>query len=489
MKIFYWFLGITATTLGGIYILLFTSMGHGVIKQIIEKEIQKSTNLKSEFKTFSLSIHDFEFILELNPKNMITVNGDYSLWNRSLDMNYNVDLNDVKTLKELFTQEIDTPLHLIGTASGDSTLLIVEGKSDVSSSKSSFKIELVAFEAKNIALDIKSLKIKEALVILNQPPYTEGELDVVVNISNLSDGLLRGNIDTKISKGILNSKFISKSYEFNSTMPYTNFDISTHSILDGNFVDTSLDLNSNLVNLDVKKFHFDMDEKSLISDYEVNIHDLDRLYFISQRHLLGSLKALGEVKKSEDLDLRIESYTAGGKLNATLHNSDFDAKISNMKSIDILKILKYPKIFDARLNAAVDYNLESKKGLFDGKLSEGRFTENEAFNLLKKYAQTDVYKEKFKGDVNAVIDAKQILASLSLHSNRSSIISKGTKIDSKKSLIDSRIEINANGNKVDVNLKGDINKPNVKINADELIKKEATKVIKKELGKFLKGFF
>ncbi len=489
MKIFYWFLAIITTALVGIYILLFTSMGNGVLKQIIEKEIHKSTNLNSEFTTFSLNIHDFKFILELNPKNIITMKGDYSLWNRSLDMNYNVDLNDVKSLKELFKEEIDTPLHLIGTASGDSTLLIVEGKSDISSSKSSFKLELVAFEAKNIALNIKSLKIKEALVILQQPPYSDGELDVVVKISNLKDGLFSGYIDTKISKGLLNSKFISKAYEFNSTMAYTNFNLSTHSILDGNFIDTSLDLNSNLVNLDVKKFHYDLKEESLISDYEVNIHDLDRLYFISQRHLLGSLKARGEVKKSEDLDLSIESYVAGGKLNATLHNSDFDAKISNMKSIDILTILKYPKIFDARLNAVVDYNLESKKGLFEGKLLKGRFTENEAFNLLKKYAQTDVYKEKFTGDVNAVIDTDQILASLSLHSNRSSIISKGTKIDSKKSLIDSEIEINANGNKLDVNLKGDINKPNVKISADELIRKEATKVIKKELGKFLKGFF
>ncbi|MBT5935892.1 hypothetical protein [Sulfurimonas sp.] len=489
MKIFYWLLGIITTTLVGIYILLFTYMGNGILKQVIEKEIQKSTNLTSEFKTFSLSIHDFEFLLELNPNNTITVNGDYSLWNRSLDMNYNVDLNDVKSLKELFKEEIDTPLHLIGTAVGDSSLLIVEGQSDVSSSKSSFKVELVAFEAKNIVFNIKSLKIKEALVILHQPPYSDGELDVLVNISNLSHGLLNGYIDTKISKGLLNSKYISKAYEFNSIMPYTNFNISTHSILDGNFVDTSLDLNSNLVNLDVNKFHYDIEEESLISDYEVNIHDLDRLYFISQRHLLGSLKAQGEVKKSEDLDLSIESYVAGGKLNATLHNNKFDAKISNMKSIDILTILKYPKIFDARLNAVVDYNLESKKGLFDGKLSKGRFTENEAFDLLKKYAQTDVYKEKFTGDVNAVINADQVIASLSLHSNRSSIISKGTKIDSQKSLIDSKVEINANGNKVDVNLKGDINKPNVKINADELIKEEATKVIKKELGKFLKGFF
>lgn len=489
MKIFYWIAGIITVLLVGMYMLLFTSYGNGFLKPIIEKEIQKNTQLNSKLKTFSLSIHDFEVLMELNPKNTISLKGVYSIWNRSVNMNYNVDLNDVKTLKELFTQEIHTPLHLVGSAKGDSELLIIEGKSDIASSKSMFEVSLVEFEPKNISLNIKSLKIQEALVILHQPPYSDGNLDFLVKISDLRDGLFKGTIDTKISKGLLNTKYISKTYEFKSTMPRTTYNLSTHSKLDKNIVKTSLDFNSNLVNLDVKKFYFDVENESIISDYKVNIHDLDRLFFISQRHLLGSLIATGKVKKLNDFDLSMQSNVAGGKLNATLHNNDFDAKISDMKSRDILIILKYPKIFNARLNAKLDYNLLTQKGLFDGKLSNGRFSNNEAFDLLKRYAKTDMYKENFKGDVNAKINGEKIVASLALHSRNASIISKDAKIDSKKSLIDSKIEIKSHDNKVGVHLKGDINKPKVTINADELLKQKATKVIKKELGKLLKGFF
>ena len=489
MKIFYWTAGIITTALVGIFILLFTSFGNDFLKPTIEKEIQKRTQLDSKLKTFRLSLHDCELLLELSSKNTIALDGVYSIWNRSLDMTYMVDLNDVKSLKELFTQEIDTPLHVNGTAKGDSKLLIVKGRSDISSSETAFEVSLVEFQAKNINLNIKSLKIKEALVILQQPPYSAGKLDVVVKISDLREGKLKGTIDTKISQGLLNAKYISKTYEFKSTMPRTTYNLSTHSILEKNIVNTSVDLNSNLANLDVKKFYFDTDNLSFMSDYKVNIHNLDKLYFISQRHLLGSLKAYGNVKKFEDFDLSVKSNVAGGKLIATLHNNDLDAKVNDMRSRDILRILKYPQIFDAKLNGLLDYNLATQKGLFKGKLSKGRFSQNQSFDLLKRYAQTDIYREKFKGNVDAKIDRDDIVASIALNSKNSSITSKGAKINSQKNLIDSNIRIDSNSNHVDVTLKGDINKPDVTISADELLKKEGTKVIKKELGKFLKGFF
>ena len=51
------------------------------------------------------------------------------------------------------------------------------------------------------------------------------------------------------------------------------------------------------------------------------------------------------------------------------------------------------------------------------------------------------------------------------------------------------MSLNANGNPITVTLKGNINKSNVGINAEELMKKEATKAVKKQLSKALKDFF
>jgi hypothetical protein len=168
-------------------------------------------------------------------------------------------------------------------------------------------------------------------------------------------------------------------------------------------------------------------------------------------------------------------------------------------------MLIYPEMFKSSLDAKLDYNLALKKGKFIGYLKDGSFTKNEMLDLIKQYARIDMYVEKFKGDLNADINAEKITASVELKSNTSSIKSKDTKLDTKAKTIDSKIDIVANNNPISVTLKGNISSPKVSVDANELIKREAEKVIKKEvnkiiekeveksldkeLGDLLKGFF
>jgi hypothetical protein len=145
----------------------------------------------------------------------------------------------------------------------------------------------------------------------------------------------------------------------------------------------------------------------------------------------------------------------------------------------------------------MDYNLVKEKGKFDGYLSNGKFTKNQVLDLTKQYAKIDLYKQRFKGDVTANIKKENIIASLDLRSNTSSIITKNTYLNSKTQAIVSKIDINANGNPLSVKLSGNVQSPKVEINADKLLKKEATKAASKELekhlgkgaGKLLQGLF
>ncbi len=122
---------------------------------------------------------------------------------------------------------------------------------------------------------------------------------------------------------------------------------------------------------------------------------------------------------------------------------------------------------------------------------------NQVLDLTKQYAHIDLYKQIFKGDVNAKINKEKIIASLDLKSNTSFIQTKNTRIDSKANTIDSKIDINANGNPLSITLKGNINRPKIGVDAKKIIKKEATKAIKKEIqkrigkdvGNLFKGLF
>ncbi len=109
--------------------------------------------------------------------------------------------------------------------------------------------------------------------------------------------------------------------------------------------------------------------------------------------------------------------------------------------------------------------------------------------FITQYAHVDLYKERFKGSVKADINRENIVASLDLKSNKSSIKTKNTKLNSKTKKINSKIDINANGNPVVIKLTGNATSPKVKIDAEKLIKKEAEKAVKKELNKFFKRLF
>ena len=489
MKIVKWIVGIVVFLLVSIYVLVFTPFGNGLVAPTIQEKISEQTKLDSKLDIYRLSLSEFEIFITLNKNNTISIKGDYSIFSQSMNVVYKVNLEELKTLKDLLQAELDIPLHLNGTVIGDAKLLVVDGASDIASSKTTFRAELVNFAPSKVSVDIKGLVIEEVLAVLKQPHYTDGLFDLNANITNADIQNLDGVINSKIYKGKLDSKYLTSAYGFESMMPRTTYDAVTSSKLSKDTVETKVDFNSNLVNLDVKSAKFNLTTQALYTDYKVKVHNLDRLFFVSQRHLKGNIIANGEVKKGEDLDFSMYSNIADGELVAKLHNDDFTAKLKGMQTLKVLDILLYPKIFKSLIHADVVYNLAEGKGTFDGKLSQGKFTRNQVLDLAKKYASVNMYKETFSGDVNAKINKEKIIASLDLRSNRSSIVTKNTLLNTKSNTIDSEIAINANGNPIGVKLSGDVNRPKVEIDAEELIKKEATKAIAKEVGKFFKGLF
>jgi hypothetical protein len=414
-----------------------------------------------------------------------------------VDVKYALHVKELALLKPIILADIRGKLNLNGTVTGTKDKMLIRGKSDLASSHTTFLATLHNFAAKSVEADIKGLKLQKLLYMLKQPHYADALFNMNLKITNANPKNLNGTINTEITKGLVDSKYVTKAYKFKSMMPKTRFSATTHTTLKKNIIDTKLNFISNLANFDVKQAHFNTKDSSLRSDYKVKVHNLDKLYFVSQRHLKGSIVANGVLKKAKDLDFTLYSNIAGGKLDAKLHNDDFVAHLKSLQTLNILDMLIYPKIFKSSIDGKLVYNLVSAKGDFKGLLSNGTFTRNQVLDLTKQYAHIDLYKQIFKGDVNANINKEKIIASLDLKSNTSSIQTKNTKINSKANTIDSKIDINANGNPLSVKLTGNISKPKVRVDAKQILKKEATKAIKKEIqkrigkdvGNLFKGLF
>ena len=419
----------------------------------------------------------------------ITSTGTVTPQPLSLDVKYGVNIEELAVLKPITNADVRGAFKLNGTAKGTKESLRVNGISDVASSDSVFDIFLKDFKPATIKASVKHLKLQKVLDMVKQPHYTDGDLFLDVDISDARMKSLSGTVVSRIENGLLDSKYLTKTYEFKSQMPKTTFNMNTTTKLNGNLADTKVNLNSNLVTLDVNQARFNMTDSSVVTDYLVNVKSLDKLFFATQRHLRGGMSVNGEFKKAKDLDLTIHSKVAGGNIDAKLHNDDFHADLKSIQTLDALHILMYPEVFKSSLVGTLDYNLVKEKGVMKADLVDGEFTKNQMLTLIKQYAHTDLYKERFKGNVKADINKENIVASLDLKSNKSSIKTKNTKLNSKTKKINSKIDINANGNPVVIILSGNATSPKVRIDAEKLIKKEAEKAVKKELNKFLKGLF
>jgi hypothetical protein len=405
------------------------------------------------------------------------------------DIKYDLDIKELALLKPVTGADVRGSFRLNGTVKGTKAKLVLNGRSDVAASNTRFEAILKEFAPASVKASMKNLKLARVLYMIKQPHYADGIFSLDINIPDARSGKLNGKVISSLKKGLLDAKYMTKAYKFKTPMPQTAFQMTTTTTLNGDIIDSKVELDSTLANFDIKKARVNLKNSTIISDYKATVPKLDKLFFATEQHMKGGIIVNGELNKGKDLDLTILSNVAGGKIDAKLHNDDFHADILGVQTLEALHMLIYPEIFKASLDAKLDYNLASQKGKFDGHLINGKFTKNQMFSLIKQYAKVDMYVEIFKGDVHADINKEKIVASMDLKSNTSSIKTKNTKLNTKTKTIDSKIDVVANKNPVSVTIKGKTSSPKVSVDVQDLIKKEAGKAIEKEVGKLLKGFF
>jgi len=475
-------------------------------KDIRAHKLDGHVRLRTSKGVFNTQLMQEDFNITIPKKTLFSLGADVKLAGDDVNYTYVLNSNLVnmkskgRVTPEPFSVDATFDMHakelarlrslrLNGSVIGSKKKLIVDVKTDLAESQTTLQLILANLHTESLNIDIKGLKIQKALYMLNLPPYTDGLVDMQAILTGDTMKNLAGTVNTTLTQGQVNSKYLSNTFAFSSPMPTTDFTMNTFTKFQNGYANSKVDFHSNIADFYAKQLRYTLADASIESDYSVKVKELQKLYFLTSRKLKGRLLAKGELKKAENLDLTLRSKIAGGTLNVVLHNNDLKANFHALNSLKLLDILYYPKLFAAKIDGVLKYDLEQSKGSLEAKLSEGKFTKNKVFDLTKKYAHIDLYKENFSGDVDAKIVAEQIVASLLLKSNTSSIKSNDAKINIKNNTLDAVVDISANKNPIKIKLLGDINAPKVIISADELLRRKATKVITKEVNKFLKHFF
>jgi len=402
-----------------------------------------------------------------------------------MDLTYALDVGELAMFKSLTPRPFRGPLALSGSLKGDRNRLDAAVNSDIAGSRTHLDAVLKAFSPVSAELDVRQLKLKKLLYMLGQPLYADANVNLAADLPNLDPAKPDGKISLDVTDGHTDAGVVAKAFDW-PHFKGADFAGKSQTILKGGYADSQIDITSDLMTFHGAPMHYDLNTGIFTADFTASVPDLDRLYFLTERPLRGSADVTGDLRYDKQVTLHADTALAGGNVKATLIGTALHADLKALNTLQALHMLTYPEVFDAALDGTLQYDIGTKQGEMKAQLSNGRFTRNVAFDLLRQYSPVDLYAEAFSGDTVSRIDDKNIDADLALHSNRSHLTSTHAHIDTAAKTIDADVHVDANNNPIDFRLRGAIEHPKVSVDARKLIEREAGKQIKRLLEDFMK---
>ncbi|MEA3352249.1 MAG: hypothetical protein U9Q33_00330 [Campylobacterota bacterium] len=466
-----------------IYVLLFTSIGHGIISNQIETVLKSKISLDSKVERFSLSLDTISLYVQLSHNNRINFEGKYSILDKSYNINYNVKLNDISKFNKLTSQQLQGRLYTNGTIKGDDQKGIIKGFSDIAKSDTNYEITLTKDNIKNGKLIIKEALLTKILYITNQKQYAKGKINLEIDLENVKLNNIKGKGFVTLKDGVLNKDLIKN--DFNITLPHTTFNTKIDLDID-KVTDIKLDFDSNLIQFLLNGKYLQSNNK-FNSKYYLKVEDLNRLRVVTKKPLRGEVVVKGDISLDDRVNIRSLSKLLGGDIAAELDHKNYKSIITGIDTMKLLHMLYYPKIYKGKLDGNIDGNIDSEIINFNLDLKNGHFITNQLTLLISNLLNIDITDEKFTYAVIKGTKNKNIIdANINMNSNKLKITSKTFKLDTAKRYIDTILYFQYQKYKFDIKIKGDIDKPKIKSDIGKSILKEKVKSkIKKELEKKL----
>jgi hypothetical protein len=160
--------GVLVTLFIAVYVVAFTSFGNGLLKPLIEEQIQEQAQLDAKLETFILRLGSLEILLALDGYNKISLKGDFSLLSQSFDLLYDVTFKRLSSLSKLAQADLSGSFHTNGIIIGDIDTIAIKGESDVASSDTRYAIDILELEPQSVLATIKGLQVEELLSMLGQ---------------------------------------------------------------------------------------------------------------------------------------------------------------------------------------------------------------------------------------------------------------------------------------------------------------------------------
>ena len=382
------------------YSIVFSKFGNELIASYIENKVNNpQQNIKFKVTNFRLRVDSLDFNAVINENSNISVNGALSIWDRWVDLKYDIKINDLSILNNLVNQNLKSELFTNGVFKGDYQSAIIQGFSNIANSETKYNLVLEDFKIKDIFLELKNAKIDEFLNFMNKPHYLNGDLTINANIKNIDNNNLDGKLIANISKGQLENDVINK--EFNQTFSSKiNIDGDIEASFLGKNAEIKTQLLTSIGNLFLEKTLVDLEKDRVVSDYKFEAKNLQKLESVLGRKLIGDFNTTGNILYENaifNVDGKSDIFESSTVFRFKLEDNiakDISFKVENTKIEKLLDFLNEPIYATGDLNVQGEIqnsNLEELSGTIISKISDAKLV-NEVVNA--------VFKQELKTPVN-----------------------------------------------------------------------------------------
>ena len=382
------------------YSIVFSKFGNELIASYIENKVNNpQQNIKFKVTNFRLRVDSLDFNAVINENSNISVNGALSIWNRWVDLKYDIKITDLSILNNLINQNLKSELFTNGVFKGDYQSAIIQGFSNIANSETKYNLVLKDFKIKDILLELKNAKIDELLNFMNKPHYLNGDLTINANIKNIDNNNLDGKLIANISKGQLENDVINK--EFNQTFSSKiNIDGDIEALFLGKNAEIKTQLLTSIGNLILEKTLVDLEKDRVVSDYKFEVKNLQKLESVLGRKLIGDFNTTGNILYDNlilSVDGNSDIFESSTVFRFKLEDNiakDISFKVENTKIEKLLDFLNEPIYATGDLNVQGEIqnsNLEELSGTIISKISDAKLV-NEVVNA--------VFKQELKTPVN-----------------------------------------------------------------------------------------
>ncbi|MFP6057327.1 hypothetical protein ACLF8O_06235 [Helicobacter pylori] len=403
------------------YLILFTEWGNKIIASYIEKKINPNERYLS-VKTFKLRFNSLDFEAQANDDSTLILKGDFSLLKQSVNLNYHIDIKNLRSFKEWIPYPLRGAIVTSGNIKGHRKALMIQGVSNVAQSHTAYNALLNDFKLSHLSLNAKDANLEDLLYLINRPAYANAKVSLQADFNSLKP--LEGHLILTANNALINNALINQMFHLNLKDTLI-FNLSHSSDFKGNKAISDTTLTSPLVNFTALKSEYLFSVLKLNAPYTLEIPNLAKLQNITNHPLKGSLTLKGAIEQSPKL-LKVSGHSnlLDGALDFMLLNKDLKARFSNISTLKALDLFHYPypKFFQSIADANLDYDLSAKQGVLKARLKNARFLKNAFSDFLYSISQFDITKEIYN-DANLVsqINQQRLLSDLSLKSPKTQL--------------------------------------------------------------------